>query len=142
VAEERSFDCPSAQPHSPGARVIGIVSRAGGEATVSYLEEGVAFDDAIIAELGDVQPTRVLRFAGTCAAGGCAQFRDGGCRIGRDVVAGLAPRGRLPRCIIRGSCRWFAENGRDACMRCAQVATTVDEADATLKAIADEARAA
>jgi hypothetical protein len=29
----------------------------------------------------------------------------------------------LPRCLIRPACRWFQQEGKEACVRCPQVVT-------------------
>lgn len=126
------YSCPSAQPDSRDARVFGIVGGSVGEPRVSYLEKGVDVLPDVL-ETIDVSPTRVFRFSAKCENAMCGQFRDGGCRLGKDIVRGVEPVAeQLPACTIRGTCRWFAENGREVCLRCARVVTTVFRADTTL----------
>ena len=132
-----TYSCPSAQPDTPEARVFGVVLGDVDEPRVAYLEKGVTVAPETLEALGGVAPTRVLRFAGTCANGACGQFKDGGCRLGKDILARLAPAtDRIPACTIRATCRWFAENGPPVCLRCARVVTTVHDSDTVLAPVA------
>lgn len=131
------YSCPSAQPDMPDARVFGVVLGDVAEPRVAYLEKGVAVTPEMLERTGGVSPTRVLRFAGACANSACGQFKDGGCRLGKDILKELAPAvDRVPPCTIRATCRWFAENGPDICLRCARVVTSVHESDEALAPIA------
>lgn len=107
------------------------------EPRVAYLGKDVVVSAETIRSVGGVSPTRVFRFAGKCESGGCGQFKNGSCRLGADILKGLEPvSDRLPACTIRGTCRWFAENGPAVCLRCASVVTTVTSGDALLGPIA------
>jgi hypothetical protein len=66
---------------------------------------------------------RRFRFTGPCINERCKQWRDGGCRIGRMVAAIGEPTPALHPCAIRGTCRWFAQEGAKACHGCAYVVT-------------------
>jgi len=35
----------------------------------------------------------------------------------------IAPAENLPRCVIRGTCRWYSQRGTDACRACVYVVT-------------------
>lgn len=132
------YTCPSAQPDTPNARVFGVVLGDVAEPRVAYLEKGVAVTPEMLESTGSVSPTRILRFAGTCANSACGQFKNGGCRLGKDILKGLQPVvDRIPPCTIRATCRWFAENGPEVCLRCARIMTSVHESDATLAPIAE-----
>lgn len=135
--QAEDYSCPSAQPDMPEARVFGVVLGDVSEPRVAYLEKGVAVTPEMLEKAGEVSPTRVLRFAGTCANSACGQFKNGGCRLGKDILQGLKPvADRIPACTIRATCRWFAENGPDICLRCARVVTSVHASDETLTPIA------
>ena len=134
---EPSLTCPSAPPASPDARVFGIVSHFGGSTRVEYLEKGVEVPKSVVESLQGVSPTRIFRFSAKCVEGGCAQFRDGGCRLGRDMVRELKPVvDTAPACTIRSTCRWFAENGAAACRRCPRIATEAAVDDVEIVRIA------
>jgi hypothetical protein len=54
------------------------------------------------------------------------------------IVEGLAPVvNALPPCQIRPTCRWFRQEGRNACLRCPQVVTDKRNMTAEEKRIAD-----
>ena len=38
----------------------------------------------------------------------------------------------LPSCLVRASCRWYAEQGAQACFRCPQVVTVIPPGNAPL----------
>ncbi|GAA1758244.1 MAG TPA: hypothetical protein PKH97_14110 [Tetrasphaera sp.] len=133
---QRDLLCPSAAAE-PGVIVLGI-RRADG--TIGYLPGQLTADADFVAAVRDRASTD-FRFAAPCARGGCGHWRadpppdssspssdrssagppSGQCSlIGRlrDVVADQYQADELPRCAIRASCRWFAQDGRDACRIC------------------------
>jgi hypothetical protein len=136
--EDLDFSCPSAPPDSEDAKVFGVVLGDIDEPRVAYLERGTSVPEDLIANASDVVSlTRIFRFSGKCVNGACAQFKDGQCRLGADVAAKMdAVTDRIPACTIRATCRWFAENGPEVCLRCPRVVTTVFRDDKTLAHIA------
>ena len=137
------YTCPSASPDMADARVLGVVLGDEHEPRVAYLEKGVAVPPEALNPIEGVSPTRVLRFAGKCLSSGCAQFQEGRCRLGRDILASVDPApDRVPDCSIRPTCRWFAENGAEVCKRCARIMTTVTRGEPKLLEIANRVVAA
>lgn len=133
---EQAYSCPSSQPSVEGARIFGIVGGTVDRPHVSYLEKGVEVTPDLIEQVGDIDPKRVFRFSGQCKNDACGQFRSGHCRLGQDIVRMLTPVvDQLPACTIRATCRWYAENGRDACLRCPQVVTTTTRHDSELQEV-------
>lgn len=131
-----TLSCPSAQPDMEDARVFGVVAGTLDEPRVAYLRVDALVEEDTIERLG-VDPTHVFRFAARCEEGGCAQFDGQRCGLGRRIVEGLDPvADRLPPCQIRASCRWHAENGRSACVRCPQVVTLVPRGQGELSRVA------
>ena len=123
---ERPADllCPSAPPEWDGAVAIGIVGGTGQAPRVTNLATALPVTPALLQLAAPVEPTEVFRFAAPCANGGCQHYRHGNCQLAAKVVDMLAPvTDRLPYCTIRASCRWFAQEGREACLRCSQVVT-------------------
>lgn len=120
------LSCPSAQPDMAGAEVFGVVDVAEGAPRIAYLKANAVISPEVMASLGVVDPVRVFRFSGKCENGRCAQFDGGRCGLGARIAAQLpAVVDALPSCRIRASCRWFAEQGGDICLRCPQVVTLV-----------------
>jgi hypothetical protein len=129
--------CPSAQPDMKNAEVLGVLTGSGGATRLSYLEERLPFSDEISAMTAEVSPTRILRLAATCEERLCRHFDGSSCQLATRIVEGLsAVVDRPPPCRVRPSCRWFAQEGRAACLRCPQVATEIDSTAGMLATVA------
>jgi hypothetical protein len=116
--------CPSAQPEMVDCRVIGIVH---GNAPKQYVDLlAVAAESRPLLDLipKEIRPTEVLRFAAPCAEDACIHFADGACNLAKNIVTTL-PHGPvdLKHCSIRPSCRWWRQEGVEACRRCSLVIT-------------------
>lgn len=82
------------------------------------------------------QPEARARFTDRCISGGCAFWGDGRCRAIEaahttldPVVDGTAVD--LPDCGIRPACRWWQQEGENACRVCPYVSTAVTIGDVT-----------
>lgn len=119
--------CPSAQPDMQGAVLIAVRESTDAACQIAYLEKTVAISDDLLAKVGPVEPTEVLRFAAPCEEMACRHFDGSNCRLATRIVQILpAVVDTLPRCTIRGTCRWYRQEGRPACLRCPQIITRVD----------------
>lgn len=117
------LDCPSVQAETKGARIYGVVMAEGDDRRIGYLTQTVEPTPELMAIAGPVKPTELFRMAAPCAKTACKHF-NGGCTLVQRIVAALPPVvSALPECQIRPTCRWFAEEGREACLRCPQVTT-------------------
>jgi hypothetical protein len=124
------FSCPSAQPDMLDARVIGVLGGSAAEPRIAYLAQEAVIPAADMPPTLSVDPVEAFRFAARCEDHRCAQHVDGAeggrCGLGARIVAQLDPVvASLPSCTIRASCRWYAEQGREACLRCPQVVTLI-----------------
>jgi len=120
------FSCPSAQPEMENARVFGVVSGTATVPQIAYLKTDATVEPAVLQGLGKLEATHVFRFSAKCEESRCAQFDGESCGLGRRIVSGLDPVvDELPSCQIRPTCRWYAENGKPACLRCPQVVTLI-----------------
>lgn len=125
-AEQRggSLLCPSAQPTVKGAVAIGIVGGTPTEPFMRPLERPLAVTEELLRLTAPVEPTEVFRFAAPCLCTRCAHFAQSKCGLAAKVVHMLPEAVEtLPECDLRSRCRWFAQEGADACMRCPQVVT-------------------
>jgi hypothetical protein len=128
--EKRKLSCPSAQPDMEGARVFGVIGESEAEPRVAYLTESAVVDSSHFDRLGPLQPTHVFRFAAKCEESRCAHYSGERCTLVQRIVNCLDPVvDLLPPCLIRPTCRWFAEAGREACLRCPQVVTMIPKGD-------------
>lgn len=122
----RDLTCPSAQPDMEGARIIGVLSGTPEAPQIAYVPPGITLDVDVADGLGELSSTQVFRFAATCEQHRCAHFDGARCSLAQRIVAQLPEVvDILPRCQIRPTCRWYAEEGGAACRRCPQVVTMI-----------------
>jgi hypothetical protein len=130
---EGVLQCPSATPELPGSRILGVVRRGDAHQPdiaprVEYLSELHPASPEILALAGSAAPTEVFRFAAPCATHACQHYDGHQCSLARRIVSRLPViENELPSCAIRPACRWFREQGPEACFRCAWIVT--DTAD-------------
>jgi len=116
--------CPSAQPDWEGAEAIGVVGGTSDEPRVRPLERPLPVTKELLQLAEPVRPTEVFRFAAPCLCNGCRHFSDSKCGLATKIVRMVEPAADdLPECDIRPSCRWFVQEGREACFRCPRIAT-------------------
>lgn len=128
---DQQLDCPSAPYQDPEARLFGVVLEEDGETRVAYLQKDAALPDDFDPTSLGVDPAYALRFAAPCANMGCGQWREGGCGLGKAIVEQLAPVVDIaPTCMLRKTCRWYAENGKASCLRCPKITTRVHPSQA------------
>lgn len=116
--------CPSAQPDWEGAKAFGVVTGTVTVPAVSYLAQVLPMSQQLVELTRPVSPAEVFRIAAPCATDRCQHFEDGHCQLVSRTIAHLEPvTEKLPQCLIRVSCRWWNEHGKEACYRCPQVVT-------------------
>lgn len=134
------FLCPSAQPDMAEARVIGVVERSAEEPRVAYLNQSVPVTAQVLNMVGNARPTEIFRFGAKCEEHSCSHFNGTRCQLATRIVQILpAVSEALPACVIRAECRWFAQEGRAACMRCPQVVTEMPQASEAMRRAATPA---
>ncbi len=116
--------CPSAQPEMSGAVVFGVVGGTSSNPILAYLNEPLPVSDDLLRLCAPVEPGEVFRFAATCAGSGCMHFDGQSCSLAARITAALPGIvSVLPRCTIRHRCRWWDEQGGEACRRCPGIVT-------------------
>ena len=121
--------CPSAQPGMRDLKVLGVVERTEEGPRVASLREDVAASAPLLEEAKPLRPTEVFRMTAVCEHQRCVHFSGNRCELAGRVVSILpAVVDALPVCMIRAECRWFAQEGRAACLRCPQVVTESTDA--------------
>ncbi|MBS1903785.1 MAG: nitrogen fixation protein [Bacteroidetes bacterium] len=130
--------CPSVWPDMPGAQVFGVIDRSGEKPVLTPLQKPVPVTPEILELAAPADPALVFRFTGTCAESKCQHFDGHDCTLATRVVQLLPPvTDDLPICSIRPDCRWWAQEGRAACMRCPELVSHVYEPTITIAAVAD-----
>jgi hypothetical protein len=125
VVDEAKTLCPSAQPQMEGAAIFGVVTKGESGPRVAYLNAKVSATDPRFASVPEGLENSVLRVAARCVESACVHFNSGRCGLASRVAAELdTVVDRLPACAIRRNCRWYAQEGASACMRCPQVVTS------------------
>jgi len=126
--------CPSAQPDMDGARAIGLVDHQADVPEVAYLEQPVPVTPELLAMAGPVAPTELFRFAAPCQTSACSHWNGRDCKLVERIVKLLPATSLvLPSCHVRNDCRWYQQEGRAACSRCARVVTQNREPSATMR---------
>lgn len=116
--------CPSAQPHQEGSFVFGVVCGTQENPRIGWLETPLPASRELLSSSAPVRPTEVFRFAAPCAEDKCVHFHAERCRLASQLVTMLSPVvDRLPPCALRVTCRWWCQEGPEACSRCPQVVT-------------------
>ncbi len=116
--------CPSAQPDREGAIAFGIIVGTVETPRLVHLATPQPVTEELLAATEPVTPTEVFRFASTCEEKGCAHYDGSQCRLAERIVKGFETvTETLPPCQIRASCRWWQQEGQNACLRCPQVVT-------------------
>jgi hypothetical protein len=105
--------------------VFGILTRsAAEELRVGYLTEALPASAELLAAAAPAKPTEVFRAAAPCLERCCRHWDGTNCQLAARITARLDPAvSELPRCAIRPRCRWFRQEGPQACVRCPLVAT-------------------
>ena len=128
--------CPSAQPGMDNCRILGIVDHEGRKPKIVYLNEILPATNDVLALSAPLKPTEVFRLSATCAEHGCPHFDGIDCRLATRIVTMLpAVVDNLPPCTIRKECRWFSQEGGEACKRCPEVTTVTYDLSPTVREI-------
>jgi len=116
--------CPSARAESKDSVVFGAIAGTVTEPRVTYLTQTQSATEDLMAKAYPVTPTEIFRIAAPCASKNCQHFDGQDCQLATRIVDNLTVVSeRLPNCSIRRDCRWWQQEGKEACMRCPQVVT-------------------
>ncbi len=126
--------CPSGRCRE-GTILLGIV---GANGVLGYVEPVMRIDTEFVerAQQGR-NPEARFRFAEPCVEQKCAQWAGCRCGVIEQVLQSREgarivreASGPLPSCVIRSSCRWFAQTGPQACAVCPHVVHTPESMEA------------
>lgn len=137
------IQCPSSRPEMPGSAAFGVVMGSVEQPRVAYLDQALPVTAELLSLAGPVTPTEVFRFAAVCAGGACQHFDGKDCSLASRIVERLPSAvDELPECAIRDSCRWWLQEGAEACFRCPMITTKsygATELAEPLRVVADPA---
>lgn len=131
VARPATYACPSA-PAEPGTGLLGVL---GPDGKIHNLRTLMPVDQSFLdAVRVRGAPEERMRFTSRCQTSGCSQWTGTRCgvidRAMQELeVPSTPPAAELPPCTIRGTCRWFAQNGPAACGTCAYIVTDTRQMD-------------
>ena len=111
--------CPSYTCVS-GAHLIGVVQANG---RVAFLGRPLEVDRTFVDIAKQGRPPELrFRFSAACAESACANWKLGVCRVAAQISQPAAvSTTELPNCGIRAGCRWYHEQGCDACAACPSI---------------------
>ena len=107
-----------------GAQLFGVVNKDGKVQFITPLtvtEEFVQQNDHL---------EQRFRFTGKCVEKGCAQWNneESKCSLSKKVQnLDLNQNKELSYCQIRSQCRWFSQDGNEACFSCNEVTRNMEE---------------
>lgn len=118
--------CPSAAAGWDDARLLGVVEGTAEEPRLTYLPPLPVTEELLALVPPELAPEEVFRFTGACRGECCPQFVGGACAVAKAAVDHLdvSPAHSLPDCGIRPHCRWWSQEGPEACRRCDRVVTS------------------
>ncbi|WP_434743030.1 hypothetical protein [Micromonospora sp. SH-82] len=117
--------CPST-PAANATVFLGMITPAG---RVAYVTPQVPAEVALGTRTGEPGPVESrFRLAGPCVTSSCGFWTGVHCGLGERLADSYRETGGpadvdLPKCAIRRSCRWYAEQGAPACAACSHVVT-------------------
>jgi hypothetical protein len=121
IKSSKPLMCPSAKPEMDGSVIFGIVAGTPEQPQLHHLRETKQIPSELLALESPVKPTEIFRIAATCSEK-CLHFDGANCRLSQRIVEGLPQVSEsIPPCPIRADCRWWNQDGKEACLRCTQI---------------------
>jgi hypothetical protein len=118
----KSLMCPSAEPEMDGSLIFGIVTGTPEQPELVHLPQVKEIPPELLTLESPVKPTEIFRIAAPCVENDCTHFDGARCRLIDRIVDGLPTvTESLPPCPIRANCRWWQQEGQEACRRCLQI---------------------
>jgi hypothetical protein len=118
----KTFLCPSADAQMSGSVIFGIVVGTPEQPQLVHLDRVKPIPPELLTLDSPVKPSEIFRIAADCSENACKHFDGAKCRLTARIVDGLPTvTDRLPACAIRSTCRWWYQEGKEACFRCQQV---------------------
>ncbi|UOU99376.1 hypothetical protein MUU74_05295 [Chryseobacterium daecheongense] len=119
--------CPS-YVGKAGAQLFGVVNKDG---KVQFITPLTVTEEFLELNKEKNSLEQRFRFTGKCVEKGCAQWNneESKCSLSQKVQnldVGYTNK-ELSYCPIRSNCRWFHQDGKDACFSCNEVTRNMEE---------------
>ena len=114
--------CPSA-PASSGAALLGLVNTDG---KIAFLPDLMPIDAEFLALAEEGRPLgQRFRFTHKCVKSACGYWSNSKCNVLDNVREHIdfQEETTFPDCAIRPQCRWFLQEGVQACRICPLIKT-------------------
>ena len=121
-----SKKCPS-YLGKVGAQLFGVVSKDG---KVRFITPLTVTEDFLDQNKDKNNLEQRFRFTGKCVERGCAQWdkEESRCSLSQKVQnLDNHKETELFFCPIRSQCRWFSQDGKEACFSCNEVTRNMEE---------------
>lgn len=133
VIPPKPLMCPSAQPEMEDSVVLGVLENAPEGQRLAWIEKPQPITPQLLSLTGEVDPRNIFRFAARCEESRCVHFDGKDCQLASRIVQILpVVVDALPACRIRPECRWYQQEGKDACLRCPEVVTHLENPTAEM----------
>mgnify|MGYP001105836305 CR=1 FL=1 len=110
-----------------GAQLFGVVNKDG---KVQFITPLTVTEDFLRQNKDKNSLEQRFRFTGKCVEKGCAQWNkeESKCSLSRKVQNLDFHKETEPVfCPIRSQCRWFSQDGKEACFSCNEVTRNMEE---------------
>lgn len=121
VKSSKKLLCPSASPDMGESVIFGIVTGTPAQPQLVHLRETKQIPAELLTLDAPIKATEIFRIAANCDQK-CLHFDGSKCRLSQRIIDGLPQVSEvLPPCPIRANCRWWNQDGKEACFRCTQI---------------------
>ena len=121
-------------PSSADWNVRYIIGRRKEDGTIQFTKDLIPAGPEVMGHVRLVGDDYAYRFGGSCVQDACAHWANG-CDLGATITKVAIEKKLKPRdpCAFKTLCRWYAENGANACGGCAYISRgivkSVDQRD-------------
>ena len=125
MKQKKLKSCPSSVA-TEGSVLLGVFNKNG---SLGYLSNKTEVTGKLYEEVKKTkEPEKRFRFSNTCVESGCRQWSSGKCGVINKILQtneDLNLEAQLPNCSIRASCRWYFQEGAQACTFCPYIVTNM-----------------
>ncbi|MDR6405064.1 MULTISPECIES: hypothetical protein [Chryseobacterium] len=110
-----------------GAQLFGVVNKDG---KVQFITPLTVTEDFLELNKDQNSLEQRFRFTGKCVEKGCAQWNneESKCSLSQKVQNfNTNQQAELFFCPIRSQCRWFFQDGKEACFSCNEITRNMEE---------------